>query len=117
MRALDRFNEIHARIKFQGDYGCKNRAHLLVDDLRDEHIMDAAAYVIRAAVHFEDGTRQKLLPLPYRRSIAWDEHIVCMAGDVVYDPVLPQPFPLEEYLAQMFGNVPVLLAPENTNKG
>lgn len=111
MSALDTFYELHEQIRQAPDYGCAARANRLVKELECT-TNDVARYVVRSALFGPDGEREKLRPLPYSRSIAWDEHIICIAAGVVYDPVLTEPTATEDYPEKMFGDHPVVISPK-----
>ncbi|MEK7632514.1 MAG: hypothetical protein AAB473_01860 [Patescibacteria group bacterium] len=65
--------------------------------------------VIRERVT-EDGlvSWKKLVPVMFQGLVEWSAHIVCCYGGKVYDPLLSEPIPTEEYTLRIFGeSIPV----------
>ena len=106
------FAEQHEHLRYQHNYACTARADRLIKLLKDEGHADAAAYIVRSALAEPGDTSLRLRPLAWSRSVAWAEHTICIAGGVVYDPVLAEPTPLEEYPRAMFGEQPVIITPK-----
>jgi hypothetical protein len=44
-----------------------------------------------------------LIPVHRQGVLAWTTHYVCIADDVVFDPVAREPLPLSEYARSVFG--------------
>ncbi len=49
-----------------------------------------------------DGNNASLFPAPFEGRVKWGTHLVCEAAGIIYDPMLPKPLPLEEYLLVAF---------------
>ena len=79
---------------------------LLADDLakilaREDKI--PLLLELKSANVSESGKRETLVPLPYDGAVRWAGHSVCYAEGLVYDPILDEPVPLEEYGQKAFG--------------
>jgi hypothetical protein len=57
-----------------------------------------------ALAHPDDDSVQfpRLRTKVLRDDLGWTNHVVCEAGGIIYDPVLPEPLPHDDYLATMF---------------
>jgi hypothetical protein len=49
-----------------------------------------------------DGDRAWLIPTAYEGRIQWASHVICVSAGIVYDPMLPRPLPMEDYLVTAF---------------
>ncbi|MEX1052393.1 MAG: hypothetical protein WEC80_00925 [Patescibacteria group bacterium] len=57
---------------------------------------------IESAEMAEDGRSKKFLPLKFNGVTSWQRHVICLMNDIVFDPIFPNPTPLEEYLGTFF---------------
>ncbi len=48
------------------------------------------------------NANEMLKPLQYEGRVSWGAHVVCICEGVVYDPMIGQPLPLEEYIKTAF---------------
>jgi len=46
--------------------------------------------------------RETLVPKQYGGRVRWGGHIVCVENNIVYDPMLPEPTPINTYKRQAF---------------
>jgi hypothetical protein len=73
-------------------------AHLLAIEGKHPRIL-----TIRGDIIDEDYNRANMVPLQYEGRVIWGAHVICVADDIVYDPMLETPLSLEQYLAAAFG--------------
>jgi hypothetical protein len=79
---------------------CSHIAFKLADLLQEEGYSPNILVLRGAAI--DDGHREGLVPLCYEGRIEWTAHVVCAVEGWVYDPLLENPLPLEEYLSVTF---------------
>jgi len=104
------------------EYWLAKHKHLL-NDYRDEngHYSQACGEIANEVVRKlrEDGRKpsiwivtgisigdartKELVPLVYEGRIRWGGHIVCVDEDLVYDPILEKPEPMDSYGITAFG--------------
>lgn len=74
-------------------------ARLLLEEQRQPFI----ALLVRKEVRGELKFYGPLSPKKYLGRVTWTKHYVCCCDGQVYDPMLGEPAPLEEYSQKVFG--------------
>ncbi len=54
-------------------------------------------------VRFSKDDGELIRPAIFKRKLGWGYHDACLYNGNIYDPVLEEPTPLEDYCTQVFG--------------
>jgi hypothetical protein len=93
---------MHESLKDGYGVDCRDIALSLVKHLRAEGHAPRISTIYGEVIDTL-GNRARLVPTPYEEyDVTWGWHAVCEAAGVVYDPMLPMPMPLENYLPTAF---------------
>lgn len=76
---------------------------LIASDVADLLLKEGKhPYIMRIRGKHTAESDARLIPSPFEGRIEWGAHIVCVCECLVYDPIVLEPMPVEEYMNQVF---------------